>query len=205
MKIRIICCGESRFHPPKHCTAQVFQAYCAGEADRAIREEQVHPRKAEGRTIYTAPGQAARQTAALFYGEAATVEELLLAAVPVGVGGPGERTLPRWLWRFLLWLWRFFGAGKQPAVDQAERLIQKLEASGEDCVLICQVSFAKILLDRFRRHGGVITRGGVFRLRPLEQILITRRDMHCGGCQHNCLLSNPGCGVGRDKAARKSG
>ena len=132
-------------------------------------------------------------------------KEPLLAAVPVGVGGTGERTLPRWLWRFLLWLWRFFGAGKQPAVDQAERLIQKLETTGEDCILICQVSFAKILLDRFRRHGGVITRGGVFRLRPLEQILITRRDMHCGGCQHNCLLSNPGCGVGRDKAARKSG
>ncbi|MBR5429601.1 MAG: hypothetical protein IK116_03640 [Firmicutes bacterium] len=205
MKIRIICCGASRFHPPRRCSAQVFAAYCAGEADRAIRKEPVHPLRAEGRTIYAAPGQAAQQTAALFYGETETVEEPLLSTVPVAVGGPAERTLPRWLWFLLLWFWRFFGAGKQPAVDQAEQLIQKLEASGEDCILVCQASFARILLDRLRRHGGVITRSGVFCLRPLEQILITRRDMHCGGCQHNCLLSNPGCGVGRDKAARKSG
>ena len=204
MKIRIICCGKSRFNPPKRCTAQSFQAYCAGEADRAILEKTVHPLRAEGRAVYTAPGLAARQTAALYYGDTETVDEPLLAAVPVTVTGSAERTLPRWLWRFLLWLWRCFGAGKQPAIDQAERLIQKLEASGEDCILICQASFAKILLDRFRRHGGVITRGGILRLRPLEQILVTRRDMHCGGCQHNCLLSNPGCGVGRDKAARKS-
>lgn len=205
MKIRILCCGKSRLNPPKRCTAQAFQAYCAGEAERAILPEKVHPIRVEGRRVYTAPGLAARQTAELYLGQAATVEEPLLAALPVGVGGAAERTLPRWVWRFLLWLWRFFGGGRQPAIDRAEALIGKLEASGEDCFLVCPVSFVKILLDRFRIHGYCITRGGVFRLRPLEQIMITRRDMHCGGCQHNCLLSNPGCGVGRDKAARKSG
>ena len=39
-------------------------------------------------------------------------------------------------------------------------------------------------------------------LMPGERIRVTERSDHCGGCQHNCLLKNPGCGVGKDKAAR---
>ena len=26
---------------------------------------------------------------------------------------------------------------------------------------------------------------------------------HCGGCAHDCSLSNPGCGVGKEAAARR--
>ncbi len=205
MKIRILCCGRSRLGPPRRCTAREFQAYCAGEAERSIVPAQVHPIRAEGRPVYVAPGLAARETAALYLGDTPTIEEPLLAAVPVCVGGTGERRLPRRLWALLLGLWRRFGAGRRAAIAQADRLIEKLEAGGEDCVLVCPVSLTGTLLDRLRRRGGVITRSGVFSLKPLEQILVTRRDMHCGGCRHNCLLANPGCGVGRDKARRRAG
>ena len=40
------------------------------------------------------------------------------------------------------------------------------------------------------------------KIQPLERFLVSRREEHCGGCQHNCFLSNPGCGVGREKAMR---
>lgn len=26
---------------------------------------------------------------------------------------------------------------------------------------------------------------------------------HCGGCRHDCPLENPGCGVGKEAAARR--
>ena len=34
--------------------------------------------------------------------------------------------------------------------------------------------------------------------------VISEKEAHCGGCGHNCFLSNPGCGVGREKALRRS-
>ncbi|MBR1457349.1 MAG: hypothetical protein IJ594_09370, partial [Oscillospiraceae bacterium] len=116
------------------------------------------------------------------------------------------RLLPLWLWRLMAWLQSLFGGGRQPkeeGVRRAEALIARLEETERDCVLVCPISFVRVLLDRLRIHSYCINRGGVIRLRPLERILITRRDMHCGGCSHNCFLSNPGCGVGRDKAARQ--
>ena len=65
--------------------------------------------------------------------------------------------------------------------------------------------FLPELLDRLRIRNYVIQRGGLLKFQPLEKIVVSRRNEHCGGCQHNCFLSNPGCGVGRDKAMRKSG
>ena len=70
--------------------------------------------------------------------------------------------------------------------------------------MVSHPGFIALLLDRLRVRGYCVARTGLGRVQPLERLLLTRRDMHCGGCAHNCLLSNPGCGIGRDKAARKS-
>ena len=88
---------------------------------------------------------------------------------------------------------------------RADALIRKLEEAGGDSLLITYPIFLAELLDRFRVHNYVVQRGGLFRFQPLEKIVISRKDEHCGGCQHNCFLSNPGCGVGRDKAMRRKG
>ena len=70
--------------------------------------------------------------------------------------------------------------------------------------MVSHPGFIALLLDRLRVRGYCVARTGLGRVQPLERLLLTRRDMHCGGCGHNCLLTNPGCGIGRDKAARKS-
>ena len=79
-----------------------------------------------------------------------------------------------------------------------------LEKEEKDCVLIADCILTEELLDRARVRGYTRARTGIFRYRPWERVLLTKRSVHCGGCAHNCLLSNPGCGIGRDKAARKS-
>lgn len=85
---------------------------------------------------------------------------------------------------------------------RAKQLIAVLLEHGEDCVIAAPPNFLHLLLRRMERSGFVIRRGESGTPKPLERIRITQKRDHCGGCSHNCLLKNPGCGVGRDKAAR---
>ena len=87
---------------------------------------------------------------------------------------------------------------------RADALILKLAQDGGDCILITGPLFLTELLDRFRVQNYVCQRSGIFRVRPLEKFVISEKEAHCGGCGHNCFLSNPGCGVGREKALRRS-
>lgn len=206
VKIWIICAGQSA--RPRRCDSAAFDALCAAEADAEIEESRVWPMQRAGRAVYVAPGRACRQTARLFFGEDETVAEPLLAAVPQRASVRSARALPLWLWLLLARLRELFGGKseeRRQAETRADALLGRLGAEAEDCVLICPLSFLRVLLDRLRVHGYCVSRDGAFRLKPLERFLVTRRDMHCGGCSHNCMLSNPGCGVGRDKAARNSG
>ena len=163
--------------------------------------------KAVGRPVYIAPGRRARETAEQMIPDAAFQTEPRLAAIPrrAYTDGAGEHTFRFWAWM----------AGRQAraedprqpesrraAIRRAEELIGSLEEAGKDAILVAEESFLPVLLDRFRLHGCAIQRSGLFRYQPFERILISRRDEHCGGCGHNCLLSNPGCDIGRDKARR---
>ena len=85
---------------------------------------------------------------------------------------------------------------------RAKQLIAALLEHEEDCVIAAPPNFLHLLLRRMERSGFVIRRGESGTPKPLERIRITEKRDHCGGCSHNCLLKNPGCGVGRDKAAR---
>ena len=209
MTIWIICSGRAAQPLPSSCDSAAFDALDAAEADSAIRPAEVRPLKQAGRPVYAAPGAAARETAALYLPDAEIAEEPLLSPLPRLAFCSTGRALPLWLWRFMAWLCAALGSGeagrvKKDAQLRAEALLDRLESAGQDCVLICAASFAAVLADRARPRGYCQNRSGLFRFQPLERIMLSRRDAHCGGCAHNCLLSNPGCGVGRDKAARKS-
>ena len=84
-----------------------------------------------------------------------------------------------------------------------QRRHERLAKEGKDCILITGPLFLTELLDRFRVQNYVIQRSGIFKVQPLEKFVISEKEAHCGGCGHNCFLSNPGCGVGREKAQRR--
>jgi hypothetical protein len=90
---------------------------------------------------------------------------------------------------------------REEVITRADQLIRKVE--GSDCILIAGPLFLAELLDRLRIHNYVIQRTGMIKIQSLERFVVSRKDEHCGSCQHNCFLSNPGCGIGRDKAIRK--
>ena len=192
MKLWIICSGEPAIPRKKSYDAAELAAL-----RQALLEGQIAPytgraAHVEGWRLYVSPHAAARQTAKALYPELEAREEPRLRELEVPASG-GKK--PLWLWRMLL----------RPSREDTERiesLIGELEEAEGDAILITHPLLIPLLLDRLRIHGHCINRGDFGAVKPLERILITRRDMHCGGCSHNCFLSNPGCGIGRDKAAR---
>ena len=200
MRMWIVCSGQAPQTWKKRCAPEEYAALCCAQLEGEIGPVDLKPIQTAGRPIFISAHPAARETAARLYpdGEPRVdprLDELLPEAQP---GGTPQ---PLWLLR---WKARPRGARKTEAERRADSLIASLEETDEDCILISHPRFLGILLDRLRVHGYCITRGGLIRILPLERILITRRDMHCGGCGHNCYLSNPGCGIGKDKAARRS-
>lgn len=211
MKLWIICSGKTAAAAVGSFDSAGFDALCAEERELGLIPGTTEKSaSANGRKIYVGSSRADRETARLVFPDGEIVREPLLDPIPCRSFKDTGKKLPLWLWRLMARLqWRF-GAKRQPeskkdSFRRAEGLVSRLEAENADCVLVCHRSFLGVLADVLRKHGCCISRGGIARYAPMERILVTARSMHCGGCSHNCLLTNPGCGVGRDKAARKSG
>ncbi len=85
---------------------------------------------------------------------------------------------------------------------RADEAAKGLLESKQDCVVTATPEVLRFLLRALEKRRCVTRRTRSGAVLPGERIRVTERADHCGGCQHNCLLSNPGCGVGRDKAAR---
>ena len=103
-------------------------------------------------------------------------------------------------------LWRLgMRQAEEPAKDVRARAGNAAEAvlkTQADCVIVAPSGILRFLLRALEKRRCVIRRAQSGAILPGERIRVTERSDHCGGCQHNCLLKNPGCGVGKDKAAR---
>lgn len=209
MKIWILVTGEEEGLWPRRCGAAEFAEAVRRAAEEPPRSREERKLSAEGWEVLIAPSPAARRTAELCVEGGSRLEEPLLSPVTERpYREDGER--PLWLWRLMALVQRRRGDPRQgesrkALAARAEELFARLAEEEKDRILIADRLLAGELMDRARIHGCDLARTGMFAPSPWERILITRRDQHCGGCRHNCLLSNPGCGVGRDKAARKSG
>ena len=86
---------------------------------------------------------------------------------------------------------------------RAERIAEIIEADGQDSVIISHEFFLYTLKGVLEKRGFLIERSSTGRIKNWERIRASKRDMHCGVCGHNCLLTNPGCNVGKDAAERQ--
>ncbi len=199
MKIWIICSGEAEIALPRRCTAAEYAALRECALDGAAPARGGRRVAANGRRLYCSPRLSARETAQRLVTDAECEIEELLDELPFPADG--ARVMPPWYWR----LRRGFGADRAEGRRRAGALVERLEKEGRDCVLISHPAMIAALADALRPLGYCVQRTGMGAIKPFEQMLLSRRDEHCGGCQHNCLLSNPGCSIGRDKAARAKG
>lgn len=210
MKLWILCSADSGL--PARCASEALDhaAEALPQARAALPENTGRPLNPQGLDVYCSSWAAARQTAEALVPGAEAQAEPELDEIPLRAGLKSRLALPLWFWLLLARLQRLFGASRQPesrraALARAERLLDRLEGRGRDCVLVTHPLFLAVLLDRLAARGYVAARREILGFKPGERILVTDRRAHCGGCRNNCLLANPGCGVGRDKAARHSG
>ncbi len=205
MNIWIVVCGRAAVPPPKRCTGAAYEQALAAEAESPAEPCMGWTMKAAGRAVYAAPGRRARETVEQMLPDALFREEVLLAPIPRRAWKDTEAEHPFRLWQAMAALQARRGDPRQPesrqaSIERAERLIARLEKEGRDSILVLDGDFLTLLLDRFRLHGCAVQRSGLGRWQPFERILVSRREDHCGACNHNCLLANPGCNIGRDKA-----
>ena len=210
MSMLILCVGKPLSPLEGSYNSSEFDAAVAASASSAAEapaERQIVP---GGRVVYLAAGELARSTADQILIPGEYQIEPLLNEIPLRSYTDTEKRFPTEKWLRKAAAQRKAADSRQPesraaVIARAEELIRKLEDAGGDSLLITYPLFLTELLDRLRIHNYVVQRSGLFRIQPLEKIVVSRKDEHCGGCQHNCFLSNPGCGVGRDKAMRKKG
>ena len=159
-----------------------------------------------GREVLVGEGLTARDTAEKLFYPCVSAVEPLLNEIPLRSFTDTEKQYPLETWLRKAAAQRKKGDPRQresraEVIERAEALIKRIE--GKNPILVTYPLFLAELLDRLRIHGYVIQRSGVLKIQPLERFVVSRREEHCGGCQHNCFLDNPGCGIGRDKAMRK--
>ena len=131
--------------------------------------------------IYISTACASRETAeALFSFSEPPAETALLADVPQSGGGPRG------------WLHM-----RREAKRRSGQFLDMLEEKGRDSIVICGRQAMQALMHRLRAKGYLLE-GGVLP-RPLERVRATKRSLHCGGCAHNCLLSEAKCQKGQNR------
>ena len=132
--------------------------------------------------IYISTACASRETAeALFTFSEPPTETALLDDAPQSKGG-----LRGWL------------DMRREAKHRSGQFLDMLESKDRDSIVICGRQAMSALMNRLRAKGYLLEGGGLLP-RPLERVRATKRSLHCGGCAHNCLLSEAKCQKGQNK------
>ena len=164
-----------------------------------------------GRPVYVGPERYCRETAEMLFENLGLSEQSqlivtkLLQEVPFDSSPYASRTLSLSAWQQKAWLQRFFKGmfdKKSESRARAAELIAGIRAAGKNCIIIADEHMVNTLARELKRNGFHIKRGGLFHVDYLERIVATDNEPHCGGCMHDCPLSNPGCMIGKDKAAK---
>ena len=206
MSTTIICVGQSVCPVKGKYNSAGFDAAVAASQEAAILPYNGKQYNPADRVVLLGEGRLARETADQMILPCKAEIDPLLNEIPLRSFMDTDREYPAETWIRKAAGQRKHGDVRQSesrmqVIERADRLIEKIQ--GKDCILVTYPLFLAELLDQLRIHSYVVQRTGMLKIQPLERFVISRKDEHCGGCQHNCFLSNPGCGVGRDKAMRK--
>lgn len=162
----------------------------------------------EERPVYVSSLQRTADTAKILFGDKDVTVSSLLDEVPLTSFMDTDKQYPLSVWNLMGRIQWFFGSARQTETrkdtkKRAKELVRLLQKRGEDCILISHGWFMGVLTGELKRAGYIARRSGLIRIAPLERIVFTEKALHCGNCAHNCLLTHPGCAIGKERAAAK--
>lgn len=206
MRTLIICVGKEMSPAAGKYDSAGFDAAVNEAINSACPPYEGKKYNPEGKTVLIGEGLPALDTAEKVLLPCEWSVEPLLNEIPLRSFTDTEKCYSSRQWVRKAAAQRKRGDSRQTeshaaVLARADRLIEKISCG--DHILITYPEFMSVLLGRLRVHDYVVQRSGFMSIRPLELFVVSQKEGHCGGCQHNCFLSNPGCGVGRDRAARK--
>ena len=205
MKIILIREAEADMHREAACDAAAFASAAAAETNCGIAAEAVRKSDASAYRIYTGTGRVGAETASLLFEPTGEVTRTpLLNDVALRPFCDTKRALPLTLWRTMGRVQWALGSARQAesrreTLRRAGEFLDALEREDRDCVVICG-GLILAALKSVLRHRGYCLEGGDLVPRPLERIRATKQLLHCGGCAHNCLLTEPKCQTGANRA-----
>ncbi|MCR5576668.1 MAG: hypothetical protein K6F56_06630 [Oscillospiraceae bacterium] len=205
MKIILVCQAEADTRPGTRCDSAGFARACEEEAAHGIAPVSVKKSDARRYRIHTGTGRAAQETAALLFDFTEAPERTpLLDEVALRPFRDTDAAYPLRLWEAVGTAQWALGSGRQAesrreTLERVGRFVDTLEEEDRDCIVVCRGRTLAALKTVLRRRGWCIE-GGELRPKPLDRIRATKRTLHCGGCHHNCLLTEPKCQIGRAKA-----
>ncbi len=208
MKIILIRQADADMTWDARYDAASFERTVGKQRECAAVRVSVSRSDASSYRIYTGTGRTARETAELLFTFSEPPEATpLLDDVPLRAFRNTETPLPLWLWRAMAEVqWRVGdrrqGESKKDAERRVGQLADRIETEEQDCVIICGGLTMTALRSVLRRRGFLIEGGGMI-AGPLSRVRATRRSLHCGGCSHNCLLSEAKCHIGKEKARNR--
>ena len=152
------------------------------QAESGSLPDNIQKGNAAAYRVYTGTGTEGGATAeALFTLAGEPIRSPLLDDIPVQAGLRGKLE------------------ARRDARRRAGVFLDGLEKEERDSVVICGRQAMSALRSVLRTRGYLLE-GGSLVPRPLERVRATKRSLHCGGCAHNCLLSEAKCEKGRSKA-----
>ena len=192
----------------KRYNSSTFDEACQAYDQADIKRTETKILDSKNRVIYVSNVKRTQQTAEMLFGEMPLTRTHLLNEVPVRSFCDTQKEYPMWIWHFMGRLQWWAGNERQTELrkdteNRARELIDLLRKQQKDCILVSHGWFLRTLLKEFRKAGFEAKRSGLILIEPLERILVTEKDQYCGHCAHNCLLTNPGCQIGREKAAAR--
>ena len=209
MNALILCAGDPVLDRSGTYTSREFDALQNHLLNAEIQSETEKKIARSGRRVLCGEGLPARMTAEIMLDESEAETEPLLNEIPVVSAEDTAKKYPYPVWMKKAEAQRKRADSRQPESrkdvrKRAETLLSKLEESDAGWILVTYPKFLTEFLDVLRTKGYIAARSEIGKIRPMEKIVVSHRKDHCGGCSHNCFLSNPGCGVGKDKAARQA-
>ena len=206
MSVLIFCTGESVNKISGLLDSRGFEAAVKKERDSEIIPFEGKKTDPKDRAVLIGEGLQAKDTAEKILLQCRLTVEPLLNEIPLHAFTDTEKQYKPEVWLRKAAAQRKAGNPQQEESlaevrKRADMLIAKMEKLNP--ILIVYPLFLEVLIDRLRAKGYVVQRSGMLKIQPLERFVASRREEHCGGCQHNCFLDNPGCGIGRDKAMRQ--
>ena len=199
MKIILVLSDKLDFDESELCNSDSFSNLQQKQKEASIANKTINEKTNAKYHFYASSHPSSLETIQKLFGKQDITIEPLLDEIQFSASSNKEASYENYIKEAVKSFKKCEALQKEVTTD-CEKLIDQLEKLDEDAVLVTHLYKMEILLSTLKKRKYLIEKPRLFGVKPLDRIRASKKNMHCGGCKHNCLLTNPKCDIGRDKA-----